>query len=143
MKKLSMMLLLLGVITTCYGNTLVYTSDSGNKYYDDKTYADASGNTGTYEGTLNNGKREGVWKTYFENGNLQWEVTFVNGKQEGIVKDYYESGNLKDEGDLKNNKLDGWVRVYTEDGQYAGRAYYVNGMRYKNKQEYEDSLKDE
>ena len=41
-----------------------------------------------------NGLREGIAKTYYENGNLKFEGTFKNGVLDGSWKSYYENGDL-------------------------------------------------
>ena len=61
-----------------------------------------------------NGKLNGEFKEFFENGSLFQIGTFKNGDMKNI-KVFYENGNLKFEQKLKNRK-----------GKYRG--YYPNGM---------------
>ena len=61
-----------------------------------------------------NGKFNGEFKEFFENGSLFQIGTFKNGDMEN-VKAFYENGNLKFEQNLKDRK-----------GKYRG--YYPNGM---------------
>ena len=42
-----------------------------------------------------NGKREGEWKFYRENGKLEQIENFKNGKEEGEWKVYHENGKLE------------------------------------------------
>lgn len=44
------------------------------------------------EGMYKDGKQEGVWKTYFPNGNLKTEGAYVNGRLTGEFKVYDEKG---------------------------------------------------
>ena len=60
-----------------------------------------------------NGKLNGEFKEFFENGSLFQVGTFKNGDMKNI-KVFYENGNLKFEQNLKNRK-----------GKYRG--YYPNG----------------
>ena len=60
-----------------------------------------------------NGKLNGEFKEFFENGSLFQIGTFKNGDMKNI-KVFYENGNLKFEQNLKNRK-----------GKYRG--YYPNG----------------
>lgn len=64
----------------------------------------------------------GVWKSYFENGNLKSEEICcpigVIGR-EGQIKTYYENGNPRFEGYFVNSKLDGWARSYYEYGPFS------------------------
>ena len=61
-----------------------------------------------------NGKLNGEFKEFFEDGNLSQIATFKNGDMKNI-KVFYENGNLKFEQNLKDRK-----------GKYRG--YYPNGM---------------
>ena len=61
-----------------------------------------------------NGKLNGEFKEFFENGSLFQVGTFKNGDMKNI-KVFYENGNLKFEQNLKDRK-----------GKYRG--YYPNGM---------------
>ena len=60
-----------------------------------------------------NGKLNGEFKEFFEDGNLSQIATFKNGDMKNI-KVFYENGKLKFEQNLKNRK-----------GKYRG--YYPNG----------------
>ena len=61
-----------------------------------------------------NGKLNGEFKEFFENGSLFQMGTFKNGDMKNI-KVFYENGNLKFKQNLKDRK-----------GKYRG--YYPNGM---------------
>lgn len=61
-----------------------------------------------------NGKLNGEFKEFFEDGSLSQIATFKNGDMKNI-KVFYENGNLKFEQNLKNRK-----------GKYRG--YYTNGQ---------------
>ena len=47
----------------------------------------------------------GTIEKYFENGNLKSEVEYVNGKKNGILKTYFEDGSLKRDDVMKDNEL--------------------------------------
>jgi hypothetical protein len=51
----------------------------------------------TWEMPYVNGKKNGVYKEYYESGALKWESSYVNDKRHGMQKRYYESGALCDE----------------------------------------------
>ena len=40
---------------------------------------------------------EGLWKYYYENGQLWKEGSYINGKEEGLQKAYYNNGTLLQE----------------------------------------------
>ncbi len=41
------------------------------------------------------GRKQGTWKTYFENGRLQNEMSFEDDLLTGVYKEYEDNGNLK------------------------------------------------
>jgi len=62
------------------------------------------------EGGYKNGKREGEWKSWYDNGNL-WSVgTFKQGVQVGTTMTYYENGNLRYSGtyDKEGKRIGKW-----------------------------------
>ena len=71
---------------------------------------------GAWRGVLKNGKFEGPWVIYYENGRLWYKGAYKNGKQEGPWLWYHDNGQLWSEGAYKNGKFEGpWV-AYREDG---------------------------
>ena len=55
------------------------------------------------------GKKDGVWKEYYENGKIKLEHTFFHGEKDGISKKYDKKGKLQelesfDKGKRKSNK---------------------------------------
>ena len=63
-----------------------------------------------------NGKREGEWKFYHENGKLGIG-NYKNGEQEGESKWYHENGKLDIIGNSKNGKQEGESKWYHENGK--------------------------
>ena len=41
------------------------------------------------------GKKEGIYKSYHDNGQLWEEINYINGKMNGIYKSYYSNGELE------------------------------------------------
>ena len=39
-------------------------------------------------------KKNGIYKSYYDNGQLREEVNYINGKENGILKTYHENGQL-------------------------------------------------
>ena len=87
-------------------------------YYKKFTDVPFSGKvTGGGQGEIKNGKREGPWVSYFENGQLWDKGDYKNGEREGPWVTYFESGQLDSKGTWKNGKEEGpWV-TYNDDGQ--------------------------
>ena len=38
-----------------------------------------------------NGKKEGIYREYYKNGKLYYEINYINNKKEGIYKKFYEN----------------------------------------------------
>ena len=86
-------------------------------YYEKFTDVPFSGEvTGKEQGSFRNGKREGAWVWYYEDGQLWFKENYKNNKKEGRRVIYYKSGQLRLEGNYKNGKWEGaWV-FYNEVG---------------------------
>ena len=69
------------------------------------------------EGAYKDDKKEGLWKYYHVNGQLESEINFKDDKKEGLWKTHYENGQLKFEGDWKDDKSEGFWKCYHENGQ--------------------------
>jgi|SaaInlV_120m_DNA_3_1039746.scaffolds.fasta_scaffold16812_2 uncharacterized protein len=71
---------------------------------------------GEDKGYLDNGKREGPWKGYYESGGLRYKGSYKNNKRNGFWSEYYENGSLIDEGEYIDGEKEGkWV-YYNENG---------------------------
>ena len=93
---------------------------------------------------------EVVEQKHYPSGELEAEWTEIDGKRNGIYKSFYESGEMKDEFQYVDHALDGEQKQYYEDGtlkkewtsvkgkrQGPGKVYYPNGrlkksLAYKN-----------
>ena len=53
-------------------------------------------------GNYKNGKREGFWIGYYDNGQLMYKGNWKNGKREDAWVSYWNSGKLKNKGIYKN-----------------------------------------
>ena len=93
------------------------------------------------EGNYVDGKKEGLWKTYYSEGGIKSEITYQHGEKYGKAIIYFENGNIAEEGVwlidkwvnkykayYKNGKLS-FVWNYNESGMRSGyqRYYYENG----------------
>ena len=61
-------------------------------------------------------KLEGPYKGWYKNGQLLEECLFRDNKLEGLYKSWYENGQLMNEGEYKNGKLEGPWKEWYEDG---------------------------
>jgi antitoxin component YwqK of YwqJK toxin-antitoxin module len=64
-----------------------------------------------------NGKKEGEYKSYYENGRPDMVRNYKNGKVEGEYKSYYENKQLEIIYNYKDGKLEGKYKMYYDNGQ--------------------------
>ena len=68
------------------------------------------------QGKIIDGKREGIWTTYSEIGNLKLRLHYKNGDLL-FEEDYHENGNLKSRGYYKDWEPAGLWEIFDEDGK--------------------------
>ena len=96
------------------GDDLVYRNDL---YYEKFTNVPFSGEvTGQEQGSFKNGKRDGAWVFYHQNGQLWYEGNYKNGKEEGAFISYSEYGQLSSKGNYKNGKREGYWFTRSNEG---------------------------
>lgn len=102
------------------------------------------------EGTLIDGKPDGYWKTYYQNGNLKsigkrthflldsiWNfyspvntieksITYFEGKKNGLYTEYYPSEKAKSKIMYVNDLREGEAEYYNEQGYLERKANYVH-----------------
>jgi antitoxin component YwqK of YwqJK toxin-antitoxin module len=84
-----------------------------------------------------NGKKQGLWKDFFEDGKLKEEKKYKDDLIDGYVKTYDKKGNLENTQKFNNGKqiknapelakLDVYKEFY-EDGTMKYEGGYINGM---------------
>ena len=88
---------------------------------------------GQEKGSMKNGKKDGSWVGYHDNGQLSFKGNYKNGKKDGSWVGYKDSGEVK----YKVNFINGdW-----EKGSYNGQGTYTywNGDKYEG--EYKDGVR--
>ena len=85
--------------------------------------------TGQWNGKLKNGKLNGLWTFYRENGQLMSKSIFTDGKRDGVYEEYHETGELKELKIYKDGKLDGQEEEYYKNGRFKYYGKYENGSR--------------
>ena len=80
------------------------------------------------EGNYERSQQEGLWKAYYENGQLMEVVTLVDNEENGPFKEFYENGNKKAEGaykgfdtDMNRPREHGLLFMYDESGKLNTR----------------------
>ena len=75
------------------------------------------------------GKRDKLWKFYYDDGQL-WEMgKYKDGRAEGLWKFYYSNGQLLGIGNLKDSKEDGLWKFYYDNGKLSIIGKYKDGKR--------------
>ena len=70
-----------------------------------------------FEGSYSYGKKHGTHRWWYENGQLEFEEYYKYGKKHGFFKGWWKNGQLDYEGHFKHNQRDGIWRAYYENGQ--------------------------
>jgi uncharacterized protein len=80
------------------------------------------------KGSYKNGKKDGFWETFYENGLLRTKGNFKDGKQDGIWEEYNTNGKLEYKNSYKDgDKITGVFRTYSENGDLCKKETYKNG----------------
>ena len=76
------------------------------------------------EGEILNGKKQSLWKSYYDNGSL-WSSTYFNqGDPDGHTISYYRNGTVMFKGQYsKGKRVGSWI-FYDEDGQVKEEIDY-------------------
>lgn len=77
------------------------------------------------EGHYKNDIKVGIWRTYYETGELAIEEFYVNGKLHGKFSAYHMNGVLMSHGSYKNNMREGYFYIYNEKGVLVQQMFFV------------------
>jgi antitoxin component YwqK of YwqJK toxin-antitoxin module len=85
------------------------------------------------------GKKEGPWIYYYEDGKVLAKGRFLNNQESGIWNYYYENGKEEQKGEYKNGKYNNvWTWFYF-NGAVKREEEYVNGKEEGQSAEYDTS----
>lgn len=74
------------------------------------------------------GKQNGLFQMYTEDGVLIDNAIFKDGERDGLTEQFYnDTGKIRISGNYKAGILDGSYKGYYPNGQLQMEAYYVNG----------------
>lgn len=79
------------------------------------------------EGTMVDGKLEGLRTMYHQNGKMVLEREYSGGDPHGSEKEYYEDGSLKQKGMFNHGVEDGIWEAYFPNGQVKQRSTFKGG----------------
>jgi len=104
-------------------------------YYEKETNTPFTGHIdGIEEGLILDGKREGLWITYFSDERVLSKAHFDNGVLNGPFESYQSSGEIRAIGSYKDGKRSGdWV-TYQSSGEVWQMlsGTFVNGVKVSN-----------
>lgn len=63
-----------------------------------------------------------------------------SGEKEGVWRDYYDNGNLREEKTYLNGKLNGYYKIYNEEGNFIEAIKYKNGELYLQQNDFETNI---
>lgn len=102
-------------------NTSLYVNDSVvgtyTEYYPQKQDISPIKPMILEEGKYKNGKKDGIWNTYYKDGSLYVTGRYEHGKKEGEWKVFFENGATKQTSFYTNNIEDGEFVQYHPDGK--------------------------
>ena len=93
-------------------------------------------------GHWKDGKQNGLFQMYTEDGILIDSGTFKNGERDGVTKQFYnDTGKLRVSANYKNGVLEGEFKAYYPNGNLQGEVNYVNGEMNGDFKEYHENKK--
>ncbi len=87
----------------------------------------------TYAGTKNQidmkGMKQGLWVEVYETGCIKYEINFKDGKPVGLYRKYFENGNLQAKIYFDDNSERASAILYNENEQKVAIGYYVDKQK--------------
>ena len=80
-------------------------------------------------GNMKDGKKEGKWADWYENGHKKQETTFKDGKPDGLMTGWYPHGQKWREETFKDGQKDGLWIEWHENGQKRLEGNYKDGKQ--------------
>lgn len=75
------------------------------------------------------GRRQGQWIEYHDNGKIKSKGTFKNGFPVGEFFYYTETGSLQAKNVFAENGIDAVTEIYSENGKVVANGFYKNKKR--------------
>lgn len=72
--------------------------------------------------------KEGVYKEWFENGQIEYLGSFKNGLREGLCTSWYTTGQIESKKTWKNGQLNGPCKYWTEQGDLQFNFVFEKGI---------------
>lgn len=75
-------------------------------------------------GHLENGKRHGVWSSWYKDGSLKSELRYRHGKRHGFYKTWYKNGQLRYKGQYHHGERTGTWKFYGKSGALINKKNF-------------------
>ena len=82
-----------------------------------------------YTGLLKGGKKDGLWTSWYENGQKDEEVVYKDGEEHGLVTNWYENGQKSEKITMRYGKLDGLYKRWHRNGKKWSEGGFKDGER--------------
>lgn len=91
-----------------------------------------SGGVGVAAGNIafKDGKLEGIFVSYYENGKIESEVSYRDGHLDGPFKAYYGDGRIHVDKFYRDGKLENVFKAWDEDGSVFFEIEYKDGKQH-------------
>ncbi len=110
--------------------------DKDGKVLNAVLYSDRGGKLG--EGIITaEGRKEGKWNYYYENGKVKSTGSYGNNLENGTWQFYFENGKTEQVGVFKNGKFSGTWQWYYPNGNIKREEDYFEGREEGNCVEYD------
>ncbi len=91
-------------------------------------------------GHWKDGKQNGLFQLYTEEGILVDDTNFKEGERDGLTEQFYnDTGKLRVSANYKNGVLDGEFKAYYPNGNLQGEVTYKNGEMNGDFKEYHEN----
>lgn len=87
---------------------------------------------------IKNHKKNGKWKTYYNDGKLQSIRKYKGGVCNGKIINYHKNGKISAKGKCVDGKVINILTSYYESGKIQAKNYYINGEHVKQEVFYEN-----
>ena len=112
--------------TDLHQNKGLFYKMNHNKPYTGMTFSNYKNGNKKSNGELIKGKKNGLWKYWFENGNIKSEENYINGQPDGERILWYENNKLKLKCNFKKGFLDGFQTEWYENGGKKERRKIIH-----------------
>ncbi len=86
-----------------------------------------------------NNLKHGLYEEYFQNGQKKYERTYIHGKLNDVSYEWSESGLLKSEIHYKHNLTHGSHKIWYPNGALKMDLYFINGVQEGIQTSYNDN----